>query len=173
MTDQHTPTRSDDLPGFYNHWRGRVHSWIADRSREELADAVLILPDLFALVIRLIRDGRTPLRFKSQLIMVAAYVLLPVDLIPEAAFGAAGLADDALVVSVMLMRLLNQANDLDPHMLRELWSGKGDIVDVLTEVVESDGEVVNTRVWRRVRAMFGNPGPEPAVVDGRTTDQQI
>jgi hypothetical protein len=57
-------------------------------------------------------------------------------------------------------------------MLRELWSGKGDIVDVLNEIVESGGEVVNTRVWRRVRSLFGNSGPEPAVVDGHTTDQQ-
>jgi uncharacterized membrane protein YkvA (DUF1232 family) len=123
-------------------------------------------------VIRLIQDGRTPMRFKSQLVMVAAYVVLPVDLIPEAVFGAAGLADDALVISVMLMRLLGNSKELDQQMLRELWSGKGDIVDVINEVVDSGGEIVNTRVWRRVRSLFGNSGPEPAVVDGRTTDQQ-
>lgn len=156
-----------DMPRFYTAWRRRVHEWIARYSREELADAVLFVPDLAALLLRLLSDSRTPLFFKSQLLLAAIYILLPIDFVPEAVMGAAGLADDAVVASLVLMKLLQSARNLDPQLLRELWPGKGDVVATIQEVVESSGEIVNTRTWKRIRMLFGSPSPEPAVVHGK------
>lgn len=157
------PTR--DLPDFYDRWRERVHGWLAERSRSELADAVLILPDLMALVMRLILDSRTPLFFKSQLVLVAAYVLIPIDIIPEGVLGAAGLADDAVVVSLMLLKLVQSASGLDPKLLQELWPGQGNVTELLQEVAGSEGKLMNSKVIRSVMGLFGLKVPEPAVVD--------
>jgi uncharacterized membrane protein YkvA (DUF1232 family) len=119
------------------------------------------------LVIRLLGDPRTPLFFKSQLLIVAMYVLIPVDFVPEAVIGAAGLADDAVIVSVMLLRLLQGATSVDPQVLRDNWSGQGDIVATLQEIVANDGEIVNSNIWRRIRGLVGRDGtPDPAIVKG-------
>jgi len=153
MSDQLQPV--PDMPDFYTNWRLRVYTWLEERSQSEIADAVMFLPDLLALVIRLLRDPRTPLFFKTQLLLVAIYVVLPVDLVPEAIFGAAGLADDVLIVSVMLLRLLHSAAGLDESLLRQHWAGGGDLVGTLHEVVEGEGEIINPRVWNQLRRLFG------------------
>jgi hypothetical protein len=95
------------------------------------------------------------------------YVLIPVDFVPEAVIGAAGLADDAVIVSVMLLRLLQGATSVDPQVLRDNWSGQGDIVATLQEIVANDGEIVNSNIWRRIRGLVGRDGtPDPAIVKG-------
>jgi uncharacterized membrane protein YkvA (DUF1232 family) len=167
MSEQPVMKPQRELPGFYQTWRERVHGWIEARSNGEVADAILLLPDLLALVIRVLGDPRTPLFFKSQLLIVAMYVLIPVDFVPEAVIGAAGLADDAVIVSVMLLRLLQSASGIDPQVLRDHWSGQGDIVATLQEIVANDGEIVNSNIWRRIRGLVGRNGtPDPVVVKG-------
>lgn len=156
-----------ELNSFYQQWRDRVHGWISSFAADEVADVVLLVPDLIALVGRLIQDPRTPLAYKTQLLLASAYVLLPVDFVPEVFLGAAGLADDAVVMSIVLMRLLQSTLNVDKNLLREHWAGKGDIVDTIKEIVRNDGEVVNTQVWQRIRTLFGAPAPEPAVVNQR------
>lgn len=171
MTDATSPDTlpshesTADLPASYDRWRTKFHKWIAQRSRGDVADAILLLPDLLALVVRLIRDPNTPLFFKSQLLLVAGYILLPIDIIPEAVLGAAGLADDVVVVSLMLMRILQSANDLPKELIQKHWAGKGNITDTLQDVVENQGELINTKVWKAIRSLFGDPSPEPAMVD--------
>jgi uncharacterized membrane protein YkvA (DUF1232 family) len=156
-----------DLPGFYQRWRERVYQWIRARGPAALADAILLLPDLVALTLRLIRDPRTPLPFKAQLLAVSIYALSPIDIIPEAAFGAMGLADDVLLLSLMLLRLLESASQIDPDLIREHWAGKGDVVETLQEVVQNKGELVNTKLWNSLRRLFGDTPPDPAVVQGQ------
>jgi uncharacterized membrane protein YkvA (DUF1232 family) len=157
------------LPDFYDHWRNQVHEWLAGYSRHEIADAVLLLPDMLALVIRLILDSRTPLLLKGQLILVAAYAFIPIDFIPEGLFGAAGLTDDAVVISVMLLRLVQGTANLDPQLLQELWPGQGSVTDLLREVAGSDGKLMNSKVIRSLLGLFGFNIPEPAVVDPTPT----
>ena len=157
-----------DLPGFYEGWRRRVHGWVSRRAPGELADAILLAPDLLALVIRLLRDKRTPLPLKSQLLVVMIYVLSPVDILPEAVLGAMGLADDVVIMAGVLLGLMESASALDPAVLREHWSGQGDIAETIQEVVDNKGELVNTKVWKRIRGLFGQPQPDPVVVEGQS-----
>lgn len=158
----------DNDRGWYENWRSKVHSWIAARGPGEIADAVLLLPDLMALAIGLLKDPRTPLPFKSQLLVVAAYVLLPVDLIPEAVLGAMGLADDTIILSTVMLSVLDGATKIPADVVRQHWHGSGDVTQALQEIVKNKGELVNTKVWKKVRGLFGDTSPEPAVVEGRT-----
>ncbi|MFP4321596.1 MAG: DUF1232 domain-containing protein [Anaerolineales bacterium] len=159
-TETTPPETKPELPGIYARWRQRVHGWLAKRSRDELADAIFLVPDMLALVVRLMWDGRTPLMLRAQLLLVSLYVLLPVDIIPEALFGAAGLADDALIMSVMLMRILyNARHDLDPALLQEHWPGEGDIVTILSEIVDNSSELMDSPLGRGIRALLRLPEP--------------
>ena len=144
MSDNHSILPFDDLsiepldqqaieqraPDWYETWRGRIHEWISTHADHEFAGILLFVPDLLALVVRLARDKRVPFRLKGQLILAAAYVLSPFDLVPEALLGVIGLADDAGVLVLVLIWIKGLAS-VDPQVLRDNWSGAGDVLDVI------------------------------------------
>ncbi len=100
--------------------------------RSGLRDMLLLLPDLMVLLFRLARDSRVPLGAKSLAVLGIAYVLSPVDLIPDF-FGPIALVDDLLVVAVVLSRIFSMVH---PDLVRSHWSGKGDALDAVRNVTQ-------------------------------------
>ena len=145
-------------PDWYETWRGRIQSWISTHADDEFAQIVLLVPDLLALVVRLARDKRVPFRLKGQLLLAAAYVLSPFDLVPEAMLGVLGLADDAGVLVLVLMWIRGLAS-VDVEVLRDNWSGAGDVIDVIESLhgrISANAErLYNPKVWRMIQARFG------------------
>ncbi|MEO8394935.1 MAG: DUF1232 domain-containing protein [Chloroflexota bacterium] len=145
-------------PDWYETWRGRIQSWISTHADEEFAQIVLLVPDLLALVVRLARDKRVPFRLKGQLLLAAAYVISPFDLVPEAMLGVIGLADDAGVLVLVLMWIKGLAS-VDPQVLRDNWSGRGDVIDVIEGLHSRIGtnaeKLYSPQIWRRLQARFG------------------
>ncbi len=105
-------------PDWYATWRERIRQWIADHAADDLAEIVLLVPDLLVLLLRLARDPRVPWTLKGQLLLAAAYVISPVDLMPEALLGVIGLTDDAGVLALVLM-WLKGVTSVDQQVLRE------------------------------------------------------
>jgi uncharacterized membrane protein YkvA (DUF1232 family) len=145
-------------PDWYETWRGRIQSWISTHADDEFAQIVLIVPDLLALVIRLARDKRVPFMLKGQLLLAAAYVLSPFDLVPEALLGVIGLADDAGVLVLVLMWIKGLAS-VDPKVLRDNWSGSGDVIEVIESLhsrISTNAErLYSPKVWKTLQARFG------------------
>jgi uncharacterized membrane protein YkvA (DUF1232 family) len=100
MNEQQIEQRT---PDWYETWRERIRAWVSKHTDDEVAAIVLLVPDLLALVVRLARDSRVPFMLNGQLLLAAAYVLSPVDLIPEIIVGVLGLGDDAGVLMLVLM----------------------------------------------------------------------
>ena len=146
-------------PDWYETWRGRIHRWISTHADDEFAQIVLLVPDLLALVVRLARDNRVPFRLKGQLLLAAAYVISPFDLVPEAMLGVIGLSDDAGVLVLVLMWIKGLAS-VDAQVLRENWSGRGDVIDVIESLhsrISANAErLYNPQVWRTIQARFGS-----------------
>jgi len=146
-------------PDWYETWRGRIHEWISTHADDEFAQIVLLVPDLLALVVRLARDKRVPFRLKGQLILAAAYVLSPFDLVPEALLGVIGLADDAGVLVLVLIWIKGLAS-VDPQVLRDNWSGAGDVLDVIDSlhkrITDNAERLYSPKVWRSLQARFGS-----------------
>ncbi len=165
LTPTPSPSQLRPLPDVYEAWRARVHGWIGAKTRPAVADTLLLLPDLLALLTRLIFDPRTPLFYKAQLVLAAVYVLIPLDFVPEAILGAAGLADDVVLVSVMLMKLLQHSSQLDEKLLQELWSGKGNIAETLKLVATNDQKLIHPRLWQIARLLLGIKPPDPTTVN--------
>src|SRR5690348_13196769 len=90
-------------PDWYETWRERIRTWISTHADDQVAQMVLIVPDLLALLVRLARDPRVPFMVKARLLLAAAYVISPVDLLPEALMGVIGLTDDAGALALVLM----------------------------------------------------------------------
>ncbi len=79
-------------PDWYDQWRDRIREWVSRGADEQVAQIVLLVPDMLMLVVRLARDKRVPFLLKAQLLLAAAYVISPVDLVPEAILGVVGLS---------------------------------------------------------------------------------
>lgn len=115
-------------------------------------DVLMLLPDLTVLLIRLVRDSRVPLTAKVIAGLGVAYILSPVDLLPEFLLGPIGLVDDLLVVATALSRLLKSVH---PDIVREHWSGQGDALDAIHRVTSWADSLLTGRLPDAVRRLFG------------------
>jgi uncharacterized membrane protein YkvA (DUF1232 family) len=77
------------------------------------------IPDCVVLVHRLRRDPRVPRRRKLVLALLAAYLVLPIDLVPDF-IPVAGQLDDAIVVALALRFLVRGGGE---PLLRQHWPG--------------------------------------------------
>lgn len=155
---ENTPDQIEtSAPNWYQTWRERIHHWIAGNNDDLIADIVLFVPDMFMLTVRLIKDKRVPFLLKAQLILSAAYVLSPFDLVPEGLSGVIGLVDDAGVLALTLYWLRNIVN-IDPKILKENWVGENDLNDVIQQVYERINDNANRlfsgEVWSSIRNRF-------------------
>jgi uncharacterized membrane protein YkvA (DUF1232 family) len=77
------------------------------------------IPDCLVLVKRLLADPRVPRRRKLLLLLLVAYLAMPIDLVPDFV-PVAGQLDDAIVVALVLRAVLRSAGE---ELLHEHWSG--------------------------------------------------
>jgi uncharacterized membrane protein YkvA (DUF1232 family) len=91
---------------------------IAGRRHDALAMSRFV-PDCAVLFARLARDPRVARRYKLMLFGVAAYLALPIDLVPDF-IPIAGQLDDAIIVGLALRPILRGSGD---ELLAEHWPG--------------------------------------------------
>ena len=115
---------------LYDRWRTALVKPLPGAS-PDLRDALLALPDLAVLVLRLLRDARVRPGDKAIAVLGLAYVLSPIDLLPEFLFGPLGLLDDAFLLALTVSRLVNRVH---PDVVRAHWSGQGDVLDAIQRV---------------------------------------
>jgi uncharacterized membrane protein YkvA (DUF1232 family) len=116
-----------------------------------LRDVLMVLPDLTVLLFRLTRDPRVPIGAKIIAGLGVAYILSPIDLLPEILLGPIGLIDDLLVVATALSRLLKSVH---PDIVREHWSGQGDALDAIHRVTSWADTQLTSRLPDAVRRLF-------------------
>jgi uncharacterized membrane protein YkvA (DUF1232 family) len=90
---------------------------LAGRRGEARAVAGFV-PDCARLLKRLVADPRVPRRHKLVLALTVAYLVMPIDLVPDF-IPVAGQLDDAILVALVLRRVLRGNRDL----VAEHWSG--------------------------------------------------
>ena len=77
------------------------------------------VPDCVVLFRRLLGDGRVSRPRKLLLLGLVAYLVLPIDLVPDF-IPVAGQLDDAILVALVLRAVLKGAG---PALVREHWPG--------------------------------------------------
>ena len=96
--------------------------WIYARRHPEtvtMKDALRLLPDLLRLVRRLAADRTLAAGVRVRLVLLLAYLLLPIDLVPDFV-PVIGYADDAVIVALVLRSVLKRAG---PGALERHWPG--------------------------------------------------
>lgn len=112
--------------------------------RGRMGNFVMFLPNMARLLGRLLRDVRVPSAEKALFVAAIVYFVMPVDLIPDI-FPFIGQVDDIYVIALTLLRLINRT---DESIVRQHWSGGGDIVALADSVASIAPRLLPKRVSR-------------------------
>jgi uncharacterized membrane protein YkvA (DUF1232 family) len=142
---------------FYTRLRARVTRWLQGRGHlaHRAAPYLLLLPDLFTLLLRLIRDPRVGRSAKLKLLAVTAYVISPIDLIPDFLLPL-GLLDDTIAIALVLSQVVTMLDDAGEEILREHWEGTGDVLRNIQRILGLADDLLGRRVVRVLRRRFGS-----------------
>lgn len=126
------PSPPPEYGDFYHRLRQKVQSWaeaqVPPRYRG-LVPWLLLLPDLFAMLVRLMGDPRVPAGAKVRLGIAIAYVISPIDLVPDF-LPLVGVGDD---LALLILALADLVEEAPPEALREHWSGQGDVIALIRD----------------------------------------
>jgi len=138
---------------FYDRIRGSMQRYL-DRHggvMEKSGEYLLLVPDVFILLWRLVNDARVNGKDKTLLVSAMAYYLSPFDLISEAIVGPIGYLDDLVFAVYVLNKVLCE---VDPSVLREHWSGDRDVLDSIQRVLNAADSLVGSKILGRFKKMM-------------------
>lgn len=103
----------------------------------------MAVPNLAKLLGRLLKDPRVPRRSKVLAMGTLAYVVSPIDLLPDV-IPVVGQVDDIILLVFALNHLVRTSGE---HVIQEHWDGERDVL----EVIRMLGEMVSSTVPKRLR----------------------
>ena len=96
-------------------------------AKRRVKNLLLFIPNMLLLCARLLTDARVPGTERALLVGAVVYAIVPFDLIPDM-IPFVGQIDDVYLVALTLLRLMERT---DPRIVREHWSGGGDVVELV------------------------------------------
>ena len=155
---------SSGLLSFYDKLREKILHAIEKREgrpgakmTEGAVRALLLVPDVFILLVRLALDKQVPGSTRALIGGAIAYFILPVDLLPEALLGPAGYLDDLVLAAAVLAQAFG--GELEPYA-RKHWSGSEDLRVVLQDITETAQSLLGQNLYDRLRKLLSRRGIE-------------
>lgn len=138
---------------FYQKIRTRINEWIRTKSNREnrWSEYILLAPDLFHLICKLIIDPEVPSSKKMKIAALIAYFISPVDFIPEGLIGPLGYLDDIALTAYLLNDLINEVN---PQVVRRHWAGDKDVLILVKTILLNADKMLGSRLWKKIRKKF-------------------
>src|ERR1700724_1243935 len=147
-----------DLLSFYDRLRSRVLETVerrAGRLPEDVIIALLLAPDIFILLVRLVMDKDVPRRARWLIGGAIAYWISPIDLLPELFLGPIGYLDDLVVAVAVLAQVFT--GDLEPYA-RKHWTGRQDLHVVLHDISAAARTLLGPAVHDRLKRLLARQG---------------
>jgi uncharacterized membrane protein YkvA (DUF1232 family) len=113
-------------------------------ARRRLKNLLLFIPNMVLLCARLLTDPRVPATERALLAGAIVYAIIPFDLIPDM-IPFVGQVDDTYLIALTLLRLLERT---DPKVVREHWSGGGDVVELISAAAVLAAKFLPARIRR-------------------------
>jgi len=117
-----------------------------DMARGKLQEAIMLIPNYLKLLYRLTRDNRVKTAEKALLLATAAYVVSPVDFLPDF-IPFVGQIDDVLLVALVLKRFMNS---ISPQVLYQHWDGRADLLRNIEQVLSWSRFFLPADVYQKV-----------------------
>jgi uncharacterized membrane protein YkvA (DUF1232 family) len=105
--------------------------WVVRPKGVSIGSLVRLVPDVVRLLRSLIADGAAPLDVRIVLVGLVAWIISPIDLIPEF-IPVIGPIDDA-VVAIAALRYVRRRVGLEE--LRRRWGGTPEGFELLTRII--------------------------------------
>ena len=131
MTHMETPGSGGEIVHVQRSWKDRV------------ANAI---PQLGKLLYRIARDPRVPRRHKMVAVALAAYGVMPFDIIPDWLPGI-GQLDDLVLIALSFDTLLNR---IPEEVLRDHWEGDTATLDTIRSLLATATSFVPDKVKNRL-----------------------
>ncbi len=122
-----------------------VNSYFGEKAKK-VVDYVLLLPDFFMLLWRLMRDKEVSKDKKLFIGAIIAYVLLPIDLIPDF-IPVIGFVDDLVLIAIGLNTIFVKT---DKKILHKHWSGEGDILERIQSIIKLGNDILSNRIIGKI-----------------------
>jgi len=107
--------------------------WVLRPRNVSLRELLGVIPDLLRLIRDLLADRKTPLAVRLALTFLLAWIVNPIDLIPEF-LPVIGPLDDVVVVALVLRYSIRH---IPPEALLEAWPAERRILERLAPQVRS------------------------------------
>ena len=107
--------------------------WIMRPRGATVRDIMAVIPDILRLLRSLIQDGSVPADVRIVLVGLLAWIISPIDLIPEFIPGLGPLDD--VIVAIVALRYVRRRVGID--QLRRRWAGTDDGFRLLVRVIGS------------------------------------
>ena len=116
---------------YYTVGRNKLEEKLPEGAKK-VSDYLFVVPDIVALIYRMLKDSRVPIKTKLTISAALAYVAFPTDLIPDN-IPFIGKIDEIAVVFFALNRIVN---DVPTKVILENWAGKNELALVLKNGLE-------------------------------------
>lgn len=137
---------------YYYRLRAKIKNNINKISEsEKLPEYLLLAPDIFYLLIELMRDSEVAKSKKVKIGAVIAYFITPFDILPEALMGLVGYIDDVALSAYMLNDLFN---NIDPELIKRHWAGDKNLLNVIQEILNDTDKFINKNVITRLKKII-------------------
>jgi len=126
--------------------------------KSRMMDLLLFIPNLLWLLVGLLRDERISRADKAILAGTILYVISPLDIIPDF-IPFIGQVDDAYLIAISLLRLLNRA---ERNVVLEHWHGSIDIKQLATNIAMVAEYFLPRRIKNVLRGRIERPRSQAA-----------
>jgi uncharacterized membrane protein YkvA (DUF1232 family) len=135
---------------FYQKLRTQIKTWAEKQAGKETSwtEFILLAPDFFHLLCKLMIDKEVPLAKKAKLGAAIAYFISPLDVIPEAIFGPVGYLDDIALAAFVLNDLVNE---IDPKIITRNWAGEREPLNLIKTILLNSDKFLGRGLWRKVK----------------------
>lgn len=115
----------------YTKGREKIKDKLPNNAKK-YSDYIFVLPDIAALIYRLLKDKRVSMKTKLVISAAVAYIAVPCDIIPDKV-PFIGKIDD-IAIGVFALNVI--MTDVPLNVVLENWQGKNDILIVLKNVID-------------------------------------
>ena len=136
---------------FYTKLRKDIQNWAAKKRNSKWSDYILLAPDLFHLLTKLLLDNEVPSNRKIAIAAAVAYFISPVDFLPELLLGPLGFLDDIAVAAYVLNDILNE---IDPQIVLKHWAGDKNLLYTVKNIVINSQEMLGANVVKKILNKF-------------------
>jgi len=140
---------------FYEILRKRISKFVTGFAGEygnKFTGYLLALPDFFILLTRLAVDKRVTSSQKMFVGGIIAYVMLPIDIIPDF-IPFIGYIDDLVLVVYGLNLILNE---VDKKIIIDNWSGEENVLELLSKVTSTAEKFLDRNILKKIQRWISN-----------------